>query len=74
MVAFLKISDIYLSAVMVLSLKGAQGVLVCRCRNTSVSSNAARVAVSADDKIGMLNCFGSNFTASHTRVAAVFVT
>ena len=48
--------------------------MVCGCRNASVSSNAARVAVSADDNLGMLNCFGRDFTVSHTRVAAVFVT
>ena len=74
MVALLKIYEISLSDVMVLSLKGAYGVLVCGCRNASVSSNAARVAVSADDKLGMLNCFGRNFTVSHTCVAAAFVT
>ena len=49
-------------------------MLVCGCRNASVRSNAACVAVSVDDKLGMLNCFGKNFTVSHTRVAAVFVT
>ena len=49
-------------------------MLVCGCRNASVSSRAALVAVSADDKIVMLNCFGNNFTVSHTRVAGVFVT
>ena len=48
-------------------------MLVCGCRNASVSYNAAHVAVLADDKLGMLNCFGNNFTVSHTRVADVFV-
>ena len=33
---------------------------MCGWHNTSVSSNVARVAVSADDKLGMLNCFGKN--------------
>ena len=47
---------------------------MCGFRNASVSSNAAHVAVSADDKLGMLNCFGINFNVSHTRVAAAFVT
>ena len=49
-------------------------MLVCGCRNASVSSNPAHVAVSADDKLGILNCFGNNFTVSHTHTAAVFVT
>ena len=49
-------------------------MLVCGCRNASVSSNTAGVAFSADDNLGKLNCFGLNFTMSHTRVAAVFVT
>ena len=74
MVALVKISESSLSAVMVLSLKGAYGMLVCGCRNASVSCKVARVAVSADDKLGILNCFGKNFTVSHTRVADVFVT
>ena len=47
---------------------------MCGCLNDYVSSRAARVAVSADDKLGMLNFFGKNFTVSHTRVGAVFVT
>ena len=47
---------------------------VCGCHNASVSSKDARVAVLDDDKLGMLNCFGNNFTVSHTRVAGVFVT
>ena len=46
----------------------------CGCCNASISSNAARFSVSDDDKISILNCFGKNFTVSHTRVAAVFVT
>ena len=57
----------------VLSLKCAYGMSVCRCRNASVSSKSARVAVSADYKLGILDCFGKNFTVSHTRVAAVFL-
>ena len=73
MVALVKISERFLSAVVILSLKGAYVRSVCGCCNDSVSSNAARVAVSADDKIGILNCFGKNFTVSHIRVAAVFV-
>ena len=47
---------------------------VCGCSNAYVSSKASRVAVSADDKLGIVNCFGKNFTVSHTRVASVFVT
>ena len=43
---------------MVLSLKGVYGVLVCGFRNASISSNAASVSVSADDKLGMLNVLG----------------
>ena len=39
-----------------------------------VKEITARVAVSADDKIDILNCFGKKFTVSHTRVAAVFIT
>ena len=58
MVELVKISEISLSTMMVLSLKVTKGVLVCGCINASVSSNAARVAVSADDKLGMLNCLG----------------
>ena len=49
-------------------------MLVCGCRNASVSSKSVRVAVLADDKLGILNFFGKNFTVSHTCVAAVFVT
>ena len=49
-------------------------MLVCGCRNASVSYKAAHVVVLADDKLGILNCFGENFTVSHTHVAAVFVT
>ena len=45
----------------------------CRCRNASVSYNAACVAASADDKRGILNCFGKNFTVSQPRVAVVVV-
>ena len=52
MVALLKTSESYLSAVVVLSLKGAYGMSVCGCSNASVSSKAAHVAVSADDKLG----------------------
>ena len=48
--------------------------MMCGWHNTSVSSNVARVAVSADDKLGILIFFGNNFTVSNTRVAAVFVT
>ena len=47
---------------------------MCGCLNASVSSNATRVAVSADDNLDMLNFFRRNFTVSHTRVADVFVT
>ena len=74
MVALVKISESSLSFAMVLSLKGAYDMLVCGCRDDSVSSTADRVAVLDDDKLGMLNCFGKNFTLSHTLVAAVFVT
>ena len=74
MVELVKISEISLSTMMVLSLKVTKGVLVCGCINASVSSNAARVAVSADDKLGMLNVFGKNCTVSHTCFAAFFVT
>ena len=49
-------------------------MLVCGCCNATVSSRAAPVSVSADDKLGMLNCFEKNFTVSHTHVADVFVT
>ena len=45
-------------------------MLVCGCRNASVRSRAARVAILVHDKPDMLNCFGENFTVSHTRVAA----
>ena len=48
-------------------------MLVCGRRNASVSSKAAHVVVSADDKLGILNCFGKYFSVAHTRVAAVFV-
>ena len=74
MVALVNISESSLSAVMLLSLNVVYGVLVCGCRNASVISNAARVAVSADDKLGMLICFRRNFIVSHTHVTAVFVT
>ena len=47
---------------------------VCGCRNASVSYKYVCAAVSADDKLGILNYFRKNFTVSHTRVAAVFVT
>ena len=73
MVVLVKISESSLSSVMVLSLKGAYGRSSCGCCNASVRSNAACVAVSNDDKIGILNCFGENLIASHTHVFAVFV-
>ena len=68
------ISESSLSAVMVLSLKGAYGRSACGCCNSYISYNAARVAVLDDDKIRILNSFGKNFTVSHTHVAAFFVT
>ena len=46
---------------------------LCVCCNASVSSKASRVAVSADDKLGIVNCFGKDFTVSHTRVADVLL-
>ena len=45
---------------------------MCGCCNASVSSKADCVAVSADDTLGILNCFVNNFTVSHTHVAAGF--
>ena len=48
-------------------------MLVCGCRNASVISKADCVSVLADDKLGILNCFGDTFTVSHTRVADVLV-
>ena len=74
MVALVKIYESSLRSVMVLLLKGAYGRSACGCYNASVSSNADSVAVSADGRIGILNCFGKNLTVSHTRVAVVFFT
>ena len=71
-VALVKISESSLSAVIVLSLKSAYGMLVCGCCNAYVSSKAARVAVSAYDKLGILNYFGKNFTVSHTPCCCFF--
>ena len=74
MVVLVKIYEISLSAVMVLSLKCAYGRSACGCYNASGSSKSARVAELADKKISFLIFFGKSFTVSHTRVAAVFVT
>ena len=64
MIVLLKISESSLNAVMVLSLKGAYGRSACGCCNASVSTNAALVAVSADDRIDILSFFRNNLTVS----------
>ena len=74
MVVLMKINESSLSYVMVLSIKGAYILSECRCYNASFSSNGTCIAVLDDDKIGILNVFGKNFTMSHNRVSAVFVT
>ena len=70
MVALVKISESSLSDMMVLLLKGAYFMSVCGCLNASVISKDSRVDILVHDKPDMLNCFGENFTVSHTRVAA----
>ena len=66
------ISDISLSAVKVLSFKGAKGCVIYGCFNALDNSNAALAAISADDKSGILYCLRNNYTVSHRRVADVF--
>ena len=39
--------------------------------NASIISRANSVAVSNDDRVGILNYFGNNLTVSHTRIAVV---
>ena len=46
---------------------------MCGLYNASVSYKATRVAVSSDNNLGILDCFGKNFTVSHTRVLFVFL-
>ena len=45
----------------------------CGFRNASISSKATYVDVLADNNLGILNCFGKNFTVSHTLVGAVLL-
>ena len=52
--ASVKIEDSSLSAVMTVSLMGEYGYVGCGCFNVYASSNSACIAISDNDKVGIL--------------------
>ena len=66
------ISESSLSAVMVLSLKGAYGRSACGCCNSYISYNAARVAVLDDDTLGIWIVLGC-ILLCHTLMLLMFL-